>query len=416
VSAALRPLALATLAACASATAPAREPVTLGVVASLTGDIGSLGGDSVDAMNLAASEINDAGGVLGGRPLRLQVEDDGTTESGAREAFARLTQRQVPVVVGPLFSSGVTAVASQIKETETLTVSPSASSPALTALDDGGFFFRVIPSDTVQGVVLARLVVEAGRKNLCVVHRNDAYGEGLADVASRELASMAPDIAVVRAGYDPLATDLGGVLAPCEALANLPEPAIAFVTFGGDGGELIQSAGRRGLRPERGFRYFGVDGNYDPALPDRVDDPTLLEGMLGTAPFAPAPGTPEGERHRRFEQRFQDRFGRSPTGVAANSYDATYVAALSVELAGTDRDRAAVARAITRTNRGPAVDVFDWKAMAAAARSGGEVDLRGVTGDVSFDTNGDLAAPWYFAVWAFRGGVLVRERVVTVER
>ena len=60
-------------------------------------------------------------------------------------------------------------------------VSPSATSPALTTIEDNGYFFRTAPSDARQGEVLADIVKEKGIDEVAVTYTNNDYGKGLAD-------------------------------------------------------------------------------------------------------------------------------------------------------------------------------------------------------------------------------------------
>ena len=61
-------------------------------------------------------------------------------------------------------------------------ISPSATSPGLTDLNDNGYFFRTAPSDARGGQVLADITKDRKVKSLAVTHTNNDYGKGLADV------------------------------------------------------------------------------------------------------------------------------------------------------------------------------------------------------------------------------------------
>ena len=56
-------------------------------------------------------------------------------------------------------------------------ISPGATSTAFSGLDD--YFFRTIPPDTVQGVVMGDLIAQDGIKNLAIAVFNDEYGISL---------------------------------------------------------------------------------------------------------------------------------------------------------------------------------------------------------------------------------------------
>ena len=88
----------------------------------------------------------------------------------------------VHAIVGPLSSTVTIAVAESVTGLAGIpTISPSATSPAVSLADDNGFLFRSTVSDAAQGPVLANLAVDEGFDNVGVIFRNDAYGQGLAE-------------------------------------------------------------------------------------------------------------------------------------------------------------------------------------------------------------------------------------------
>jgi branched-chain amino acid transport system substrate-binding protein len=415
----VRPLArlcaacLLALGCDASSSAP---PITIGLSASVTGDLTAYTSDLDRIATLAFEEINQAGGVLGGRPLKVVVEDDQTTDDGAIAAYGALLSQKVSIVLGPRFSSGVIAVAPQIKDSMTLTLSPSATSARLTHLDTGGYFHRNVPSDVWQGVVLGQLVVDAGRKNLCLVHRNDAYGTGLADAMSAKVTALAPSTTLVRAPYDPSQTDLSHVLDPCDALKSQAMPGIALLSYTADGAVIINDAIRRGWGAVE-HRFFMCDGNRDPMLLSQISDPSIIEGALGTNPSGPDTSTAEGAVRRGFFSRFTARYNGAPLSVssAGNMYDSAYIAAMAIELAGGITDRVALKNALGSMASGTIADGGDWAAIKRAIKTGKSVNYQGAAGAASFDlSTSDVRPPYYYAVWSVVGGVITDQRVVTL--
>jgi|GEM_PF-3319156 len=81
------------------ATAPGGQ-VLIGVIEPLTGDIGTYGVPITDSIKLAAEEVNSYGGILG-RQIRLEVQDDQTSNIAAVDAANKLVKvDRVPVIVG----------------------------------------------------------------------------------------------------------------------------------------------------------------------------------------------------------------------------------------------------------------------------------------------------------------------------
>src|SRR3954454_20192289 len=75
--------------------------IVVGMYGSLTGDGASFGQSSKEGTELAIDEINTAGGILGGRKIKLLVEDDQSKPEEASNAVTKLvTQDKVIAVLG----------------------------------------------------------------------------------------------------------------------------------------------------------------------------------------------------------------------------------------------------------------------------------------------------------------------------
>ena len=133
-------------------------------------------------VELAIKHINDAGGIFG-RPVELVTGDTQVdTVQGVEEARRLVEVEGVHAIVGPLSSTVTIAVAESVTGPAGVpTISPSATSPAVSVAEDDGYLFRSTISDAAQGVILAALAADEGYDNVGVIFRNDAYGQGLAD-------------------------------------------------------------------------------------------------------------------------------------------------------------------------------------------------------------------------------------------
>jgi branched-chain amino acid transport system substrate-binding protein len=406
------PLALAvTLVACGDDGGTTDEPIRFGVVASLSGDLALFAEDLNDTLVLGRDEINDNGGLLG-RQLELDVQDDGTTGPGASVAYSTVLSHGAPAVIGPVHSAGVLDIAAQIRTGKTLTISGTVTSPEIATFDDGGYFFRTIPSDAVQGIVLAQKMVEEGVENLCLVYRTDAYGNGLAGSIMGHLPS---EVIVHPVPFNPNAASLSGVAEDCDPVLTMPGPGAAFVTFEGDGRVILDEAAERGWNATD-HRLFLVDGNKRQELVDALVNAAAFEGVVGTAPSGPDPETDAGLRRAAFRERFKNEFGREVAGEAENHYDALWLAAAAIQLAGTVDDPEAIRAAMGRTAGGPTVEVGDWAGVRAAVESDDSLDFLGASGDINLGADsGELLPPYYISLWTITDGEISEGRVVIVE-
>ena len=162
-------------------TAPT-DALKIGSIMSITGDLSDFGPNIQDAIDLAASEINEGGGVFG-QDVVIAAGDDGTNpEQGQSEARRLIDVEGVSAIIGAL-SSGVTQpIAENVAApADVLVISPASTAPAITTAVDNDLLFRTPIADLAQGQVLGDLAIELGYDVVCVLYVNTPYGQGLSD-------------------------------------------------------------------------------------------------------------------------------------------------------------------------------------------------------------------------------------------
>jgi len=142
------------------------EDVSIGVLYAETGDLGIYGKPETDAMKLAVKEVNENGGVLGGKRLNLIIKDTETSEVTAVEKAHELVNlHKVPVIIGTSDSGPCMAIIDYTTSNGVLLMSPAVTSPEFTTYPDNDLFFRTCPSDELQGIAMAKLAIKQGYKN-----------------------------------------------------------------------------------------------------------------------------------------------------------------------------------------------------------------------------------------------------------
>lgn len=346
------------------------DVVRIGVAGSFSDPIGL---PMKQAAELAADEINAAGGINGKR-LELVVRDDYADPDSAVFVAGDLYDSDVSAVVGHLFS-GMTLAAAPVYNgghDPVVAISPSSSSPEVT--DAGEYTFRICPSDLAHGTVLAHWVRD--RLHLthgAVLYLNDEYGRGIRQTFVTEYERLGGDLQAV----DPYLGDRPDVGAYLDRLARGERPEFLVVAGNrGEAEEILRQARKRGLT----MPVLGGDG-----LEGIQEAGDLAEGVYLSSPYFPSiPSVP----NRRFVEAFRRKYPGAgmPNQPAAATYDAVYL--LRNVIARVGPDRGAVRRALAGV--GSATPPFE-----------------GVTGTVAFDGNGDVPNQNVYIGLVRRGAVQV---------
>ena len=133
-----------------SGSAALAADIKLGVVLGFTGPIESLTPKLAAGAELAMKEVSDSGALLGGAKV-VSVRADSTCGDAAAGSAATeriVTSEKVNAIVGGDCSGVTIAMLENVaKPNGIVMISPSATSPALSTIEDNGLFFRTAPSD-----------------------------------------------------------------------------------------------------------------------------------------------------------------------------------------------------------------------------------------------------------------------------
>jgi len=372
----------ATLAAPGLARAQA-DAVRLGVILSATGGLAAFVPPIRAGIVLAFEEINAAGGVLNGRRLQMIEADDQTNPQAGVTAATRLVQAEsVAGIIGPMASGITIAVANAVTVPAGVPIiSPSATAPAVSQINDNDTVFRTAVPDGLQGQVLARLVREAGIERAAIMAVNNDYGRGLSGSFTTAFQGRGGRVT----GSQNFEENRPSYRAELQTLAGRDNPqALVLIGYPASGGNTIL---RNSI--ENGFfqRYIGTDGMRDQSVVDQVGA-RQLEGMFGTGPGSAA--TPE--RRAAYEAAFRRANAAMDPGAAfvAQAYDAAYLFALAIQSAGS-ADRAAIRGALRNVANAPGevVGPGEFARARTLLAAGTKVNYEGASGPVEFNATGD---------------------------
>jgi ABC-type branched-subunit amino acid transport system substrate-binding protein len=362
--------------------APAGEAdgvLSLGYILPESGPLAFLGPPQIEAMRLAVSDINEAGGVLGS-DVTVSSGDEAGDATIASETAQRLIGEGVDAIVGAAASGMSLAFVEAVTSAGVLQCSGSNTAPTFTDNDYNGLYFRTAPTDALQGPVLAETMVADGVTNPAILARADDYGQGLMDATIAELenagATVAADIT-----YDPEAANFE---AEVNEVAAAGADGVAVIAFD-EGAQILATMVEAGLGPDN-IPVYGADGLKSNDLAGLVDpnDESVLEGMRGTAPGG-------GEVSADFLERFSEETGIEDTTFAAEVYDCTTLIALSAVAADSD-DGAAMAAELVELTTGD-TECSSFEECVEALEAGDSIAYQTASGVVLARTSTDNGEP-----------------------
>jgi hypothetical protein len=228
------------------ATSP--EPLIIGTLLPLTGNLAFLGPPEVAGAKLAVEDINAAGGVLG-QPVQLLEGDSGDASTDtATQTSDRLIQAGADVIVGAASSGVSLTVIDAITGAGVMQISPANTSDQFTTYNDNGLYFRTAPPDTLQARALADLIIEDGNNTVGILALNDPYGTGLAENTVNNLldAGLSEDD-IVSITYDPQAANFDSEI---QEMVDFNPDAIVVIGFE-ESSRILQGLNSNGIGPQR---------------------------------------------------------------------------------------------------------------------------------------------------------------------
>jgi branched-chain amino acid transport system substrate-binding protein len=171
------------------------QDIVIGEFASLTGSEATFGINSSNGVELAKEEINNAGGVLGGRKMKIVIEDDQSKPGQPSAAVKKLIASDRAIaIVGEIASSRSLEAAPICQQAKIPMVSPGSTNPSVT--EKGDYIFRVCFIDPFQGTVMAKFALDNlhAKKIAILQDVKSDYSKGLAQFFKEYFTSHGGEI------------------------------------------------------------------------------------------------------------------------------------------------------------------------------------------------------------------------------
>ena len=321
----MKKLLLAASAMSLAAGAAVAEDVKIGTLLGITGPIESIAPNMFAAVDLAMKEVNDSGKAANGWVFQSVRADSTCIDAAAATAAAErlITVEGVKGIIGGDCSGVTRAVLTNLAMPNGMVmISPSATSPALTTDPDDGLFFRTVPSDAREGVVMADILEARGVKSIALTYSNSDYGKGLAEAIANAFTAKGGTV-TINASHDDGKADYSAEVAALAAAGGDLLVVAGYLDQGGKG--IIQSSLDTGA-----FTTFGLPGGMvGDNLPKSIGPG--LDGSYGQHASSDAAGNAVlVETAKALPTPFD-----ASSAYAAESYDAAALIMLAMHAAGS---------------------------------------------------------------------------------
>lgn len=321
-----------------TASAQEEDPIRIGANLELSGYGSAYGIPILDNLTLAAEEINETGGLLGGRMIEIVDYDNTSNKTEATSIATRLGGEDISAVIGPATSDMIYASRPTALETLLPTMYPVGTSDDLTLDEDGNVLdtiFRLAFTYSFQGKAAARFAIdELGASNAAVItDQSNDYSVGLAEPFKAEFAAKGGTI-VDELSYNGGEQDFTSIL---TSLAAMDFDVIYIPGFFSEGGIIVRQAREMGLmQPILSGHGFASDTLLEIAGTQNATE------LYITSHFHTGSENPGAQE---YIATFEERYGSKPDTFDALSYDAAHLIFQAIEEAGSD-DPAAIREAM----------------------------------------------------------------------
>lgn len=386
----MKKLFLSTTAMMMIAGAASAEDIKLGTSLGFTGPLESLAPDIHAGAELAVKEVSESGALLDGSTVTLVQGDSTCADAAAATATVErlITAEGVKGIVGGMCSGETIASLENVAMPNGIVmISPSATSPALSTIEDNGLFFRTSPSDARQGEIMADIILDKGIESVAVSYTNNDYGKGLAESFEAAFTEKGGNVTVNSAHEDGKA-DYSAEVAALAAAGGEALAVVGYVDQGGSG--VVRAALDTGAFDT----FIFPDGMVGQALIDNFG--SEIDGSFGQNPAA------EGEGRDTFIAMAEEA-GFDGTGAfSAEAYDAAALILLAMAAAESS-DPGSYKEKVMDVANAPGEKILPGELGKALEiiNGGGDVDYVGAAA-VEFVEPGESAGT--FREVTFEGG------------
>ena len=236
-----------------------------------------------EAFTYAANAAGEMLSMTDGYTFEIVEADSACDGTAAGTAAQTLVDSGVVAVAGAACSGASIGANAVLSAAGIPMVSYASTSPALSDATAHPHFYRVVPSDAIQGDAMADMVAASGVTNPALIHMTNAYGAGLADSFESFWTGMNNSLCT-KLGYEDTATDFSAAV---QAVIDAGCDSAVLASYSADGAMIIETMAGMGAT----IPTFGADGIAGESALNDYTNPAVANGVQVTYPRAASAGS-----------------------------------------------------------------------------------------------------------------------------
>jgi ABC-type branched-subunit amino acid transport system substrate-binding protein len=303
-----------------ASSAAAQSPAKISLAFSLTGSAVTFGQPSFDGATLALEEANAERGAV---RIEVDVHDDESNPDKAREIARQIGNGDALVVVGPATTPIALAAGPVYAQSSIACIGTTTTGDSVT---DSATFFRAIFSTSDGGEALVNyLRYILGGIQATVIYKDDGYGQPFSEGVRRGIKRLGMNATYIAYGTPSEAEEAAYLAANDPAHPAVILGAISEAT------EIVAMLRRQNMKAPI-LASNAIAGDFFAAgfakLPEEREHPGFFTNNVYAA--TPLLFDSANAEQLAFLQRFRARFGKEPSYITVQAYDAMRLAIAAV--------------------------------------------------------------------------------------
>ena len=302
------------------------DTIKVGANFELTGNVANYGNATIEGLQLAIDEANEAGGINGKKIELVSVDDKSEAAESINAATKLISDDDVKVIVGPATTGLVLAETQTATDAKVPIIAPCATSPEAT-VENGKvkpYVFRSCFIDPQQGEVMATFAAKELKAKTAVIYVDNSsdYSKNLAKVFKEKFEAAGGKV-VMEEAFLQKDQDFKATLTKLKT-ANAD---VMFVpAYYEEVGKIVKQAREMGINSA----ILGTDGWDDTKVVDIAGADALNNTFFSTH-YSEKDAEVQG-----FIEAYKKKYNHAPNVFAALGYDAGKMLVDALKRAGSN--------------------------------------------------------------------------------